>query len=262
MVRGLVILPQRFVNIVLGKDRLISFARPIDDSNLEINIDHPDHPDHEDYEDFKNYTRYFETKFEFGSLEDKIFEFVNQIGLYFIIVFLSAMDNDKLTKSKSKSQPEDSKFTNSLVMSYIRNAIGSQLLQIFWRFWNEVNRWIRNNDSTQSKTERFQQQNEMGLLLEKQTALNVGEIISKMYPRLTRRLVNINGSITKEKIEWYRDKYLQILERESSKCNHPNIKWRKIKSKIDNRGKIIQEGFCSKCRQRIIQTNKQKKLTN
>ena len=246
----------RFVNIVLGKDRLISFDPPIEDPKFKIKIDHPEY---ENNLDFKRYRRYFKTVFNYGSLEDKIFEFVNQIGAYIVTVFLNAMDHDKL----SKAQAEESKDTSGLVMSYIRNAIGSQLLQIFQRFCIEVNRWIRNNDPVRSISKRFpqqselQRQSEMGLLLDAQTTAEIGKIISRMYPRLTKRLANINSRITEEKILWYTNKHLQKLEREPSKCNHHlNIKWRKRKrkSKIDNRGKIIEWGRCPECKQLLTRT--------
>lgn len=138
--------------------------------------------------------------------------------------------------------------------------MGSQLLRILWRFWIEVNRWIRDHEAAHDKSEKFQIQRELGIMLEGETAKAAHKIFLRMYPRLNRKLVDLRRGITDTKKAHFKSKHLQVLqrERETSGCIHTDIRWRKEKIKPHSRGKLVVKGLYSKCKRWIIKTEQRK----
>ncbi|MGA6989027.1 MAG: hypothetical protein WBL67_14335 [Nitrososphaeraceae archaeon] len=245
----------KFIDRILGTKGLVSFNPPPWDPDFKPSD--PEHPDHELYKDYKSYTRYFRTTFQFGSLEHMIFEYVNQIGGYMISVFLTAMDPRNITKFKSTRNDEK----NSLAMSYVRNSIGAKLLKILWRFWTIINSWILQNKKSGKKTDdSFDSQKELGLLLEDKTINTVKRAIQRLYPRLIRRLEDLQRISGYDKERFIQShSYMLQRERERDGCTHP--KFIACKSNIvRKRGKNVIKQKCAKCRRWVTSIQPHKEL--
>ena len=244
----------KFTNGILGTKGLVSFDPPPENSDFKPS--NPGHPDYALYKDHKSFTRYFITSLPPFSLEGEIFEFVNQLGVYMLSVFSNAMNYRNIAKFKT-TRNED---INSLVMTYVRSAVGAKLDSMLWKFWFIVNRWWVLNKSDRKKVNhRVDNKGELLPLFEGEVIDTVHSAVTGLYPKLLKRLEE--KKISDYDIDRFLQSHAYMLQRERDRdeCTHPEFieSKRKIKRK---RGKDVIKQQCAKCRRWITSIQPHKEL--
>jgi hypothetical protein len=148
--------------------------------------------DKEDY-----YLKYFEPKFDaFSSLEKNLFEFINQIGAYFIHVFLQNLAND--------NSPKDNKEIISLNDQWLDGALNRMYSRVYYEFIAKFFEYHPN-------------QNQLGEIKEyiKENKLPKNEFVIKrtflllsffhMYPVIGHRLHNMAEELG-EDVKFHKEK--------------------------------------------------------